>query len=221
MSSPSRELLHKDFRSGDIDGTAFRIFGPEGGTAPAARLGRGLRMSVPAGHGEPVGLTTRFGLRGDFEITATFDAPLPAPPAEGYGAGPELLIKPVGNWQGFASMSRLSRRGGGTVDALVHGLRVDGRSETDGRWPVAPAAAGRFRLAREGDVLRYLVADTAGGPFRELFRSRFGIQDVEFVRLAAITGGSRDRVEVLWRDLTIRAERFVEPEGDDPSPAAR
>jgi hypothetical protein len=68
-------------------------------------------------------------------------------------------------------------------------------------------------------VLAYLVADGASGEFRELFRTEFGTQDLEFVRLAATPGGSRRSVAALWKHLTIKAQALPGAGGPlrDPS----
>jgi hypothetical protein len=213
-------VYHQDFRSAPLDERAFRAFGRGDDASRMRPEPAGLHLAVPAGRREDVGLATRFGVRGDFEITAAFEVLPNAPPSEGYGTGPELLIKPHGGWETFASMARL-RRGDGTIDSLVHGWRVGGESRMAGRWPAAVAPSGRFRLAREGETLRYLVADGPSGDFRELFRARFGAQDIEQVRFKATAGGGLGPVEVIWSDLTIRAEALPEPDGDAAPTASR
>jgi hypothetical protein len=206
-------VYHQDFRTAPLDERAFRAFGRDDDPSRIRSEPKGLHMTVPVGRRGDVGLVTTFGVRGDFEITAAFEVLPTAPPSEGYGTGPELLIKPLGGWDTFASMARL-RRESDAIDSLVHGWRVDGESRMAGRWPAAVASSGRFRLARTGETLRYLVADGPSGDFQEFFRTKFGAQDIEQVRFKATAGGGLGPVEVIWDDLTIRAEALPEPDGD-------
>jgi hypothetical protein len=73
-------------------------------------------------------------------------------------------------------------------------------------------------------MLFYLVADGDSNSFRELYRTIFGTQDLEFVRLAATPGGSRNAVEVVWKDLTIKAQAlpgFADLDHDSIRPDAK
>ena len=66
-----------------------------------------------------------------------------------------------------------------------------------------------------GPTLHYQVAEKrTASTFHELFQSSFGTQDLEFVRIAATPGDSPDTVEVIWGDLTVRAEELPGWEGD-------
>jgi hypothetical protein len=199
------QVFHQDFRGAHFDDRAFRVVGRGDDTALVRSDQGGLRLLGPDQDGKPVGLVTLFGVHGDFEITASFEAAPTPPPDAGYGAGPELLIKPVGGWETFASMARY-RRAHDSVYSLVHGTQVGEASRLVGEWPTTVATSGRFRLVRKGDMLYYLVADGPSETFREEFRTKFGAQDLELVRIAATTGGSRRPVEAIWKDLSIRAE---------------
>src|SRR6202034_1399105 len=42
--------------------------------------------------------------------------------------------------------------------------------------------------------------------FRRIYRVEFGDEDLEMVRIAAHTGGSIAAVDVLWKDVELRAE---------------
>ena len=152
---PGRELAevyHQDFRSAHLDERAFRIVGRDDDPSHDARPEpRGLLLTVPAGRWERRRcLATKFGVRGDFEITAAFEVLPTAPPRTGYGAGPELLIKPLGGWDTYASMARLRRGGGTSRFARSTAARSAARAAWPGEWPAAVGGSGRFRLARDG-----------------------------------------------------------------------
>lgn len=89
---------------------------------------------------------------------------------------------------------------------MSHFFRVGDESRQEGEYPRTDAVSARFRLVRQGNMLFYLISDADSAGFREVFRTHFGTQDLEFVRLAANPGGSRRTVEVIWKDLTIKAE---------------
>ena len=52
---------------------------------------------------------------------------------------------------------------------------------------------GTFRLVRTGPTMHYLVADGDSRIPSRSSRSEFGTEDLEMVRLAAVTGGSAER----------------------------
>jgi hypothetical protein len=119
--------------------------------------------------------------------------------------GPELLIKPPGGWDKFASAGRFIRTEQ-TVYSLVHGSKVGNEPKFDAGTIPTGASSGRFRMVRTGPTLHFQVAEGESPTFRELFATEYGTEPIEFVRLAAVTGGSQKSVEVLWKDLTVRAE---------------
>ena len=91
-------------------------------------------------------------------------------------------------------------------------LRVTWSENGDGR-PRSPGArdrtdlkAGRFRIARAGSTVHYLVSPKDSDAFREVARNEFGSGDLNTVRLMALVNGSGAALDVLWTDLTIRAE---------------
>jgi serine/threonine protein kinase len=205
VASPNWLIFERDFRGGGFDPLQFRVYTPEGRPEVIESDTTGLRLRVPEGFGKPVGVATRFGVHGNFEITASFETFPCGAPESGHGLGPELLAKPAGDWRTFASMARY-RRTRDSIYAMSHFFLVGDEARHDGEFPPTNALSGRFRLVRQGSILFYLVADGDSHNFRELFRARFGSQDLELIRLAATPGESRNPVEVVWKDLTIKAQ---------------
>jgi serine/threonine protein kinase len=210
---PGWQVFDHDFRGGRFDYTKFRFFIPERSAEAFNPCVEGMRLRVPEGFRKPVGVGTSFGIRGDFEITATFEALPCDPPEAGYGLGPELLIMPFGDGRTHASMARY-RRVNDSIYAMCHFYVVDNIRRRHGEYPQTHSTSGRFRLVRSDTVLRYLVADGESDEFRELFRTEFGTQDLEYVRLASHPGGSRLSVEVLWKRLTIKAQALIDTGGN-------
>jgi hypothetical protein len=201
------KVYHQDFRESRFDRSELRV------EDTADRLGlvtpglKGLLIRVPAGMRAAAGVVTRFGVRGDFEITASFETNPQLRPEMGYGLGPDLLIKPPGGWDNFASISRFFRRDE-TVFSMVHRFKVGYEPEWNADSVPTEATRGRLRLVRIGPILHYQVAEGDETSFRELFQSGYGTKDLELVRIAATPGDSPCEVEVIWGELTIRAEAF-------------
>ena len=154
-------------------------------------------------------MSTKFGVRGDFEITASFESPLADAPDVGYGLGPDLLIKPAGGWDNFASLSRF-RRPDDVVFSMVHRFKVGDELRVGRATPSRPRPPGADcgSSGSAGSFITRSRKDDESG-FHEVFRSAFGTQDLEFVRIAATPGNSRCPVEVIWGDLTVRAEELT------------
>jgi hypothetical protein len=199
------EVYHQDFRGSRFDRSELRV------EDRADRLGlvtpglKGLLIRVPPGMREAAGVVTRFGVRGDFEITASFETNPQLRPEMGYGLGPDLLIKPAGGWDNFASVSRFLRRDE-IVFSMVHRFKVGSELKWDAHSVPTEATRGRLRLVRIGPSLHYQVAEGDETSFRELFQSGYGTKDLDLVRIAATPGESPCEVEVIWGELIIRAE---------------
>jgi hypothetical protein len=196
-----------DFRQGSYDIRWLRIDGP-GGTARLVQPEKaGLHFTVPAGLGQGATVATKFGIAGDFEITGTFEALSRGRPEIGWGMGPEIFIKPPGGWDKFASAGRFLRPEA-TVYSLVHGFKAGEEKKYDAIIIPTESRTGRFRLVRTGTTLHFQVAEGEAAEFHQRFTTEFGSEPLEFVRLAAVTGGSQKMVDVLWKDLTVRAEEL-------------
>ncbi len=169
----------------------------------------GVRLTIPRGLVDGIGLATTFRISGDFEITAGFDVPPTEPPRIGTGIGPELRITTT-DPDVFGSIARLERDKG-AVFALAHAtVDPDGRRRILGRWPPAASRSGRFRLIRRGSMLHYLVSDGVEASFDERFRVEFGTEPIESITLGIDSGGSPEGADVVWNELSIRAERFTD-----------
>jgi hypothetical protein len=170
----------------------------------------GLRISVPLGtKGRNIGVYTRFGVRGDFEITASYEILAVSPTKEGSGVGPELYVRSDKGWGDFVGMARYVRDDlqGGIISS-VHGRKVDGKPTYQGEDVPATNRAGKFRIVRNGPTVNFLVAEGKDERFREVHRCEFGRDDINMVRLSAIFRGSGYELDLLWHDLTIRAEEL-------------
>ena len=76
--------------------------------------------------------------------------------------------------------------------------------------PTFPASGDQVRLQiqREGQIIRFQVVDVATGHSRYLGQAQLGPNDVASVKLFVANRNGAEPINVLWRDLTVRAERI-------------
>jgi hypothetical protein len=210
-------VFSEDFRGGEFDVGKLQLRGVMGKREnPVVKLTRGgLRIVLPARHGERLfaGISTKFHVRGDFEITTAFQILALDQPGSGTGAGAllhvDLLDSPTK--QAF-SLGRFARPKQGNVFFVLRA-----RTEEDGkrRWATrtrpTEARTGKLRLVREGATIRYLVAEGESDRFQQVDEAKIGSEDLEAVRLTAETSGAPGRVEIAFRDLQIRCDELVGP----------
>jgi hypothetical protein len=204
-SRNDKERFRQDFRTGKPDERWLQVMASPELKSAARPDAKGMRITIPARTGKTVGVFTTFGVRGDFEITASYEVLSEQRPKIGWGVGPELYIKAPGGWDVFASFGRY--------------LKPDATHYTMGRWwleggerknqvAIAPTESreGKLRLVRTSGTLHYQVAEGAGNDFRELFQTEYGTDDLEMVRVAGVVGDSPSALDIVWKDLTVRAE---------------
>jgi hypothetical protein len=169
---------------------------------------RGLRIAIPPRtECRGVGAFTLFGVHGDFEVTASFEVLGAQRPREGGNVGPELFLRTVEGWDSYASMGRMRHPSdAGPQLQIGWGEKVDGQARHHSRREKTDLKAGRFRISRVGSTVHYLVAAKDSDAFREVGRNEFGTQDLANVRIMAVVDETPSALDVLWKDLTIRAE---------------
>jgi DNA-directed RNA polymerase subunit RPC12/RpoP len=175
----------------------------------------GLRITLPAGHvgARPeTGLRVQVDVRGDFEITMSFDLlHEPGPLDAGFGTrttlglwldGPEqnrdVTISRLRNNQGFT-------RFGGWAPTLIDEF---GNKQQRMKYIPAEAKIGRVRLVREGAEISYYVVDGAEGAFQLFSKNTVTAGDVRRIRMVATTGGPKAKLDVRITELVVRAESF-------------
>jgi hypothetical protein len=209
-AAPGAELSHT-FRGARWDEQLFRITGPNTLRALRVEAG-GLRISLGKDrtNSVPVGLCTRFGVRGDFEITMTFEILRADKPATGNGAGTSIWVSMASSTQDAAGISRLVRPGGEQVFTAMHARTPAGQKrEYHGSRPLSTKTqSGRLRLLRKGSELTYLIAEGTTGSFQVLHKADWGTGDLDIIRFAADNGGAPALVDVRINNVSIRADEF-------------
>ncbi len=75
--------------------------------------------------------------------------------------------------------------------------------------PTFPASGEQIRMQiqREGQIIRFQVIDVATGISRYLGQAQLGPNDVASVKLFVANRNGAEAINVLWRDLHVRADR--------------
>ena len=204
---PSRlvDSYDQSFLDKNYDFRWLRVDAPGGATSLVTPDPRGVRTTVPAQFANSVAIETKFGIHGDFDLWAAYEILSIQTPLTGFGVGPELLVKPPGDWDKTASLSRFARPKDNVYSACSV-RKIGDETKVIGRWPATTAKKGTLRLVRTGATLHYLVAEGDSQEFREIYQEEFGTEDMQMARIAAITGGSSQAVDILWKNLKVRAE---------------
>ncbi len=200
---PGVDFYH-DFRGGKPLPTQLSLMGPapEDHIKPEAE---GLRIRPPQNGQQTMGwgVLTTFPLSGDFEVTGRFEILTIDPPTTQGGAGVALNLLHDGQRSKFAKVGRFRFLTGG--EAFV--------AECWGKLLPAPpvwedfptrAKSGRLRLAREGSMLRFLVAEGEEADFQKIWELEFGAEDVESARFIVNNNKSPTALDVRLIDFQVR-----------------
>ena len=201
-----------NFEGGGLDNRNLRLVGP-GAAQVLAASDEGLRIQIPGGSaGDELGIAPRFTIGGDFEITAAYRIVDVPEPDGGYGVGPGVYLMLASEENLAASLSRVRRIEEGEVYS-AHAARdvpegSGSRRQHSVQLEPADAEWGRLRIERNGDVIRYLVAEGDAVDFRPIREAELGPGDVTLARLALVRNGATMPAEILWTDFSVRAERL-------------
>lgn len=169
----------------------------------------GLLFNLPARHQlTAVGISPRFQISGDFEITASYAVPAWKNPKSGYGMGPSMYLRMHDEKESAAMIGRLLRPENKHVFSTSLSTTVEGKRKYDVKLVDAKQNSGKLKLIRTGSQLKFLVSDGPGDEFRELREVELGTADVDLLRLGAQQSDVDTPVQVLWKDLSITADAF-------------
>jgi DNA-directed RNA polymerase subunit RPC12/RpoP len=170
----------------------------------------GLRITLPNGHEgrrQGVGVSTDFGVKGDFDITLRFEMlqePEPRDTVSG-GTGLSMRVDLENSSKDLASLSRVVQPNDTTRFTSFGWKNVESKV-THFKAFSTKAKKGRLRLVRTGAVLAYYAAEEASDDFVFLFEHPFGEEDLKRVCIAGGTGGPKASVDIRVTDFRIRAD---------------
>jgi serine/threonine protein kinase len=164
------------------------------------------------GPGRAVGVETTFGLRGDFDISATFDGFKAERPEHGTGVGFGLCL--VSTERKLVWVSRATR-------IADEGVIWDRFGSGQTGLLACTEDKGRLRLNRTGSKIAYLWSpDTDGGEYKLLDECELGTNDISSVRMHVFTGGQAKEVDLRLLDFRVLGQKESNPQ-HDPAKAAK
>lgn len=184
-----------------INPRLLKLIGPEQAFKPGKG---GLAVTLPTEEKTQAGVETRFGVNGDFEITAGYDVPDHSPPEQGYGLGVILRLNRVDSEDYIAFGRRIQRSG--TLAFNVNSSKlIGGERVHDQTFHEAQEVRGELRIVRTGGVLRFLVKEAGADEFRPLREIEFGDVPLRSVKYVGDTGGSQQPITVRLTQLSVRS----------------
>ena len=196
------QSFQHDFRNSQLPETGFT---KRGQTIIAAKEGLVTKVASNGGWAQ-ADVPVRLKVGGDFDLRATY---VSFRHSETGTSGIQLMA----TLEGTAQEIRLARTRvpTGRQEFKMENVLIDrdGNRQSASRVSVCEATSGTLRLVRLGKTLYYLAADDDSRVFRLLGTDDAGTEDLRVgdtsVSMLADLNGS---AEVLWTDLSIRAERL-------------
>lgn len=177
-----------------------------------ALVDKGLRMYLPAGEEKPdrAGISTKFNIHGDFEMIAVFHSLKVQQPADGWGAGFDLLLQLGTGPKDFILVERKLSGAGQSVFATKH-AHVD--LDEKYQWkithhPPNQVAAGKIKVVRKGATVYYLFAEYGTDQYDLFDEKVVGTEDVNLLKFVVCANDRQAGSEVTLEELSIRAEQL-------------
>lgn len=210
-SMAQADEIKQTFRGERYD---LKLFRPTGAnlTKTIRAEAQGLRLQLPAERPNslPVGLISRSGLHGDFEITVSFEIIRVDRPKEGRGAGLSIWMTQRTPEQDAATIAWLcTTEGERAFIANCASTKATGERDYQGAPPrPTKTTFGKLRFRRENGQLSYEVAEGASSQFQQLYQIEWSNADIDQIRIAADSGSSPTVVDVRLKEIVIRADEL-------------
>jgi uncharacterized protein (TIGR03067 family) len=220
--------VHHDFVNAGLPADLFDVQGQDANKRAVA-ASDGIQVSHPGQAGySNTAIETRLRVHGNFEVTVSFE---------------DFQYTPGNNGSGAISLTAILDNELHTHISIQRGARVEPGSPVwhfiQSEFVHSPqrepgvvwlgtrqedATSGRLRMARVGGMLSCLLAAGDSSEFRLIHTEEVGSADLLFggIRLNTgeqCNGSEHGTTSVKWKDVTIRAERISDWQGEiDNSP---
>lgn len=201
VGGPMSDQFQHDFRGGEPLPPSLTFFGPDAArVAKPTADGLQIRYSDKRPVDSAVGILSRFGISGDFEITLEYEILEAGHSSSGLGPGVKLWCK-IGNAPSTLAQVMRPKKGNAFVSIFVKDGNQLFKQET------TQAKQGRLRLSRKGAVLAYSYAQDKEGSFKELRRIHpVAKDDLRSLRISASPSNTDSPVSIRLTSLDIRAD---------------
>jgi len=199
--------FYQDFRGGTSIHPALVQFGA-GPAGTIRQEAEGLCITLPSNRKDrsAVGVSPRFCLSGDFEVTVAYEVVSAEEPSRGPGAGIKIWGKLGSEPFQALTVAHLIRPKEGAGFVAIHGHERGGKRRFKTEWLPTAAKKGRLRLARTGSEVSFLAAEGEAETFQEIQRVQVGTSDVTSLRIPVTTEEAPSGLCVRLVDLCIRAD---------------
>ncbi len=164
------------------------------------------------------GVAAKFQIKGDFEITASYEILKAEQPTEGYGVGGSIYVAIDPDAGDAISLARRIGLKGKTNFLSDRMTPIPGQGRLNHfTRPMAPKApTGKLRIQRVGSAVRFLAAEADSAEFVPIVQDRkanrieteFGPADIRHFQIDGDAGNSEAALDMRWLDLTVEAEEL-------------
>ena len=183
-----------------------------GHSRPLLRSAKGLRvLARGSDRWVSAGLAPQVALRGDFDVAVSLDVLKIEKPATGQNSSVYLQVEHGDSKKTSSSLIFVYQPDGAKeIHAQTKNLDGNGKYVYHPLRVIDIDSIGSLRIARRGTLLSLLFADSDSGEYRMVSQTEIGSHDVPktFIRLMVHTGGAGRETEVLWKQLSIRADEI-------------
>jgi hypothetical protein len=194
------------FDTRDFDRMRWTLSNTSGARTKVDFSGGKLRIVVPAGpENRPImGLDSRFGIEGDFDINVDYLVrSLPKPAKEWVN----LSIFIMGP-DGMAAMIRTNNSSSGDGYSLWFQPSAGSKAKGTGMNVPTTDRSGKLRLARIGKQVTYYAA-ALGKSFKEIGAVDFGDRPIDLIGFQILAPALKSPVDVEFDNIAIKADRFT------------
>ena len=208
-----KEAYYQDFRGAQFPPETVMSLGKSKGEQKSVKRDtQGILISLKKGLSgfPPYGVTPKFWVHGDFEITVAYDLIHFEKPTWGSGVGFGIWVMSDTSSVEAASITRMNRVKDGNVYVVGKGSwsSSKGRYFTEQKSFPTDCKAGKLRLVRASSIVRMLVSEGNSEEFRELWQFPFNGEDLSQIHVGVTSGDKPNSLDVRLLDLRIRAEEL-------------
>jgi hypothetical protein len=201
-------LFRQDFRGKGIN---FHFLQTTGPAEQIEERADGLVIRLPGTiKAKAVGVKTTFPIKGDFELTGSYEfLRLDMPTGKDYAqVGVAIYFKTASDGGEAAQLTRCNNVDASTYRCVRIFTDKGGKRQFQPQRTLTKALSGQLRLVRRGDVVSYSVKEEGNADFRELRQNPISPNDLEWAQIVAETDGATP-VEVRILDFQIRGNQEV------------
>jgi hypothetical protein len=200
------------FRGGEFSQSVMQLVGRHA-TRQVRSHAEGLRIILPADKGpfQQIGVTPKFKIIGDFDVSVGYKILDAQQPKTGYGIGFSIFVRTESAEENAATLGIFRTKMGKLhYAANFHTGKQGERKHMTQNFPAEEnALSGRLRFMRMGKELVCAVAPGTSEEYMQLRVIDLGDEPLARLRIAADQGGGNATVDVVLKDIVIEADSLT------------